>query len=506
MKQYVFQTAIFFSAITCLFLFVAGCEEADDSLLAPIKQGPTIPAILSPSDNATGNSVYLSLKWTCSDPDGDSLNYSVYFGADIYPELFASGIRDTVISLPVLQSETEYYWKIVAEDSDGNISESPIWTFSTLVQNVWRENFGGTDVEWGYACLERSEGGYIVSGVVHSPENQDTDYKVLALNELGVEEWSRTYGSESDDYVGSGFASASDGGYIIAGTSQEQAGDQIPLIIKIDGSGNEVWRTNLGLEEETKASCWVVKSAPDGGLVFLGATNPIGSEKYLWLIKTDISGEVIWEVQYEDSTETSYVGRDFIFTDDGGILILGNEESNFYNFKLIKTDGIGVTEWSKQVGSYAAFFLSIAKTAEGGYILAGQNNDVMSGFLISEFLVVDNQGEELYSFNFVNGDGNDMARGIVATKDGNYVTVGWRYSDFFITPSEIVLRKINVLGVILWQRVIGSGNDHFSGRNIIGTEDGGFLIVGDYNPYGDSQSDILVIKTDSDGFSLIDGQ
>lgn len=71
----------------------------------------------------------ISLKWSCTDPDGDVINYDVYLGISPVPLLYKSGIKETVLADLILDRSKSYYWKVVAIDSKGNKSHSDIYSF-----------------------------------------------------------------------------------------------------------------------------------------------------------------------------------------------------------------------------------------------------------------------------------------------------------------------------------------------------------------------------------------
>jgi uncharacterized protein (TIGR02145 family) len=86
----------------------------------------------NPENGSTNQPTNPSLIWSCSDPDGDSLTYDVYFSLDNSPTMMVStGQADTIYNPGILASETAYYWKIVAHDNQGNITEGPVWNFQT---------------------------------------------------------------------------------------------------------------------------------------------------------------------------------------------------------------------------------------------------------------------------------------------------------------------------------------------------------------------------------------
>ena len=99
---------------------------------------PNAPSNPTPADNATGVALlYTNLSWSCSDPDGHSMTYDVYFGTTSTPPLVFSGYDSTNFELGELSSGTTYYWKIVAKDKpptgDSKTTSSPVWKFTTTV-------------------------------------------------------------------------------------------------------------------------------------------------------------------------------------------------------------------------------------------------------------------------------------------------------------------------------------------------------------------------------------
>ena len=94
---------------------------------------PNSPNNPDPADEATNVDVNADLSWSCSDPEGDTLVYDVYFEAnDPNPEILLSEDQSNTTYDPgILANGTTYYWQIVAKDSHGGITAGPIWEFTT---------------------------------------------------------------------------------------------------------------------------------------------------------------------------------------------------------------------------------------------------------------------------------------------------------------------------------------------------------------------------------------
>uniref|UniRef100_UPI002FDAA97C SUMF1/EgtB/PvdO family nonheme iron enzyme n=1 Tax=Mesotoga prima TaxID=1184387 RepID=UPI002FDAA97C len=95
-------------------------------------KAPIIQSNPSPSDKATNQQLTLTLGWTCTEPDGDTVTYDVYFGTGSNPSTkISSNQTDNKLNKSNLSQGTTYYWKVVAKDSKGATTEGPIWRFTT---------------------------------------------------------------------------------------------------------------------------------------------------------------------------------------------------------------------------------------------------------------------------------------------------------------------------------------------------------------------------------------
>ncbi|GAB6188970.1 hypothetical protein JCM30566_07090 [Marinitoga arctica] len=101
-----------------------------------IKEGvqnnpPLKPNLLEPLNNANNISNNVVLKWQCSDPDGDTLKYDVYINTEpILSTPIETDYTNTTYSM-VLDTNTTYYWKVVAKDGKGGETSSDIYSFTT---------------------------------------------------------------------------------------------------------------------------------------------------------------------------------------------------------------------------------------------------------------------------------------------------------------------------------------------------------------------------------------
>ena len=112
----------------------------------------------------------------------------------------------------------------------------------------------------------------------------------------------------------------SDGGYALAGiTSSIGAGDYDMWLVKIDASGNMEWNQTYGGTEAE--SCLSVVQTSDGGYILAGSTNPTNTNDDVYLIKTDASGNSMWTKSYGGGNDD--YGQSVQQTSDGGYIIAG---------------------------------------------------------------------------------------------------------------------------------------------------------------------------------------
>lgn len=99
-----------------------------------VNHKPNIPMLSAPLQNATISGSETYLKWSCSDDDaGDVLTYDVYLGTSSSAKILKySNVSIPQVIVSGLVPGTTYYWKIIAKDESGALSESEIWSFKVL--------------------------------------------------------------------------------------------------------------------------------------------------------------------------------------------------------------------------------------------------------------------------------------------------------------------------------------------------------------------------------------
>jgi hypothetical protein len=97
-----------------------------------VNRPPESPSDPEPQDGSVDVPVDAALSWSCTDLDGDTLTYDVYFGDTNPPPLVGSHQPDTLYDPPGnTEYDTRHYWQIIAFDTYTDSSAGPVWSFDT---------------------------------------------------------------------------------------------------------------------------------------------------------------------------------------------------------------------------------------------------------------------------------------------------------------------------------------------------------------------------------------
>jgi len=136
------------------------------------------------------------------------------------------------------------------------------------------------------AVLETDDGGFIAVGSSCSFSFGYFDIFLVKTDANGDTLWTKLYGGEWDD-AGLSFAAASDGGYIIAGTTKIVEGPfNDGYLVKINAQGDMLWTSAYGgSSEQNDDLFYSVIQADDGRYIIAGHTDAFGEGNYdIWMV------------------------------------------------------------------------------------------------------------------------------------------------------------------------------------------------------------------------------
>jgi hypothetical protein len=305
-------------------------------------------------------------------------------------------------------------------------------------QVIWKKTYRYNNlVTYARQVVATADSGFILMGNVRL-STQNEDILLIKTDSVGDLQWARTYGNSANDYANA-IERLPSGNFIVSGTSVISTARA--MIMRIDSSGN-VLETRYTTSAFASPAIKARISGPDRVSV---------SGTFTTQLFTDTSGNYTGQVdiQMAGSGNTT----DALVSASGRCVSVGNMD-------------IGAPTGEK------AFMLlsdSMGSTASVNNIKIG-----VQGALVTATAVVD-------------------------PGDGTYVMAG-HISGPTTGSSGFYLAKMDSSANLIWSRRYFpvSSIDYAAGTAAY-TADGGYILQG--LAYSGSQSDLILIKTDSAGFS-----
>ncbi|WP_114778746.1 cohesin domain-containing protein [Botryobacter ruber] len=338
-----------------------------------------------------------------------------------------------------------------------------------------------------------------------------------------TKDWDKRYGGTGGDIFGH-MAIASDGGYLLAGSSSSGAGGDKTedarggtdcWVVKINSDGSKVWDKVYGGTGNEDIATVIV--TPDGGYLLAGSSSSgIGFDKSedsrggsdYWLIKINADGSKVWDKRFGGTGED--VLWHIISTSDGGYLLGGSSSSGTgfdksedsrggNDYWVIKISADGSKIWDKRFGGSGPDELThMINTPDGSYLLGGWSESGITGDKTeasrgeSDYWVVkiSSDGSKAWDKTF-GGSSSDRLYSLITTPGGGYLLGGESSSVADGDKTETsATERISVFWIIMlnadgskaWDKIYENPDEMISGgeylRSIAMTADGCYLLGG----------------------------
>ncbi|MFC2161362.1 hypothetical protein ACFLRX_06900 [Acidobacteriota bacterium] len=231
----------------------------------------------------------------------------------------------------------------------------------------WQWNSDHEDLD---SALQTTDGGYILGG--RSSGINTYSSCLIKLSPTREIEWKKKFGW-NERWGRFLIKQTQDNGYIGASyTSSYGSGENDILVMKFNVLGEIVWQKCYGGPEGDSASS--IEMTSEGGYILAGHSESfLDGRDVLWIIKLFQNGEIEWQKYYDgiDIEETS--GSEIIQTADGGYVVVGNFDTGFDDFLILKLSPGGDIEWQRKFGSDSSneYATEVLQADDGEFVIAG---------------------------------------------------------------------------------------------------------------------------------------
>ena len=417
---------------------------------------------------------------------------------------------------------------------------------------VWKHKYNITDIS-NLSCITPTQDGGYLSGVNRNVNGND-EFLLVSVSSGGDLLWAHSY-KVKDNSSASSIVHTPDGGFLVAGTcfTTGQSSDSYSFfLLKINSQGDVLWTKVYGDFLITE-SPQIIQSG-DGMFYFMGSEVNRDYTSDIVIVKVNSSGEVLWFHTLSGGGMDEV--KDAILLEDGGIVITGDTTSfgnglgGIFTLRLnsdgfivgcscmdkrdVAEDSVLTTEENVNISheipsfSYVHANFSeknfspttslicpdeytssvwdrsfqgekddtgyfVVKTSDGGYALCGTTNSFSQSDQEAFIVKVNSQGGVVWSSTY-GLNGRDFWPGsLVETGDDGFVTVGGYEDSGIYHPFAF---KVDSGGNIVWAKYYNIEGEIYS---IVSSLDGGYVMAGYTDEYGQGGNDFLIVKIDSSG-------
>ena len=314
---------------------------------------------------------------------------------------------------------------------------------------LWQRTYGGTDFESAFSVIASGDGGVVFTAFIGAGSfgGAAQDAWVVRLDAAGDIVWQKIFTESGFDQIRA-VKLLPDGGFALAGFTSPAFAPIDLLVIRVDSAGNTIWEK---FYPATGSGQGMVVAA-DGHLLVTGLTDDSPSDLYLTKIDSS-TGAVIWANQYGGAG--SERGNDLVELPGGSIVVSGRTSSfgaGDDDAWVIRTDSTGQLEWEVSFGGSGNDSASGIEFIDRDIVIAGSDDfNSLGGSNFGWMARLDAQTGNLIWRRSIGGMHRfNTALGLDITLDGGAVVVGTANTGTTLPRvGDIYVAKFDSIGTVL---------------------------------------------------------
>jgi hypothetical protein len=407
------------------------------------------------------------------------------------------------------------------------ICTNELWAQASI--NTWDRSYKGPGAFHPAGIVQTQDGGFVVVGSVNAgikvtPDpgeihHGNWDIKISKYDRSGTPLWNRIFGGMGSDQA-QGFIQSYEGGFVIVGqtwsTEDEKPTDlgggiilSAPKacnlrLINVDANGNKIWDLTFKNKRPYKYTKGVaIVQAQDGGFIAISdltKSDPLSDD--VWIVKVNPAGKVLWDRIFGTNQDQVHAAGISHFS-NSEFLVTGRkqrkkEDTLGDSTWVIRCDHNGRILWEDNFkrskgDAYTGDRISrVRKTKDGGFILVGtaQIDSVNVAWVRKYRYDCQLQWDRIYLIGR-----STSGKDIIQSANGSFMVAGSTDSKDKVRPDALII-NIDKDGNKLWSESY-RGDESTEAVQIVATGDGGYAVAGTEGPF--SYQNLWIIKIDSRG-------
>lgn len=239
---------------------------------------------------------------------------------------------------------------------------------------MWSQNYGGSEVEWGYSLVEDANNNLIICGYTNSYGEGGYDILVYKVNLTGEVIWQKTYGGSDWDFAYKIIAHPT-GGYLICGKTYSYGnGGSDAYLLHINDDGNLLNEWTYGGEGDDEFVDIGVNNDASSLICFGTSTNILSNNQEVsYLVRIFYDGTLFEPESFFDYESLPSSGVAFVTKENRLILLFKfyyNDSWSNWCLRILDEFGNIVDQQT----SHESEASSLLNTPDDGFILAGTTN------------------------------------------------------------------------------------------------------------------------------------